>query len=465
MTTALLINDKRETRGWMLYDFANSAFSTTVVTVFLGPYLTGLIASQVGEKGTFSLLGIPIAAESFFTYCVSISVLLQVFVLPVLGAIADYSNLKKRMMLFFAVLGALCTIGLFFITGMWYVLGGLVFILANVAFGASIVFYNAFLPQIASEDQRDRVSSRGWALGYIGGGLLLLLNLILYQMRDTIGMDAGMAARLSLASAGVWWLVFGYYAIKQLHERGAQRQFPAGETYLKIGFKQLARTLREFRKYPMALRFLIAYLLYNDGVQTVIVVSALFGAEELHMDPSSLILVILMVQFVGFFGALLFGAIARWVGAKRAIIISLLGWSGIAVWAQLSLKSVPEFWLLAALVAIVLGGTQALSRSLFSQMIPREREAEFFSFYEISDKGTSWIGTLIFGLVTQWTGSMRTAIFSLIALFVSGLVILFTVNVPLAIKEAGNEVPENLGGSLHLPKISRHSSACSPPDN
>jgi MFS transporter, UMF1 family len=446
MATTSLINDKREIRGWMLYDFANSAFSTTVVTTFLGPYLTKIIESQVGDKGTFTVLGLTFGAESFFPYCVSLSVLLQVFVLPILGAIADYSNLKKRLMLFFAVLGSVCTIGLFFITGSLYVLGGLLFILANLAFGASIVFYNAFLPQIASEDQRDKVSSRGWALGYVGGGLLLLLNLVLYQLGDKIGLDGAMAARISLASAGVWWLLFGYFAIARLHERGAERQLPPGETYFKVGFKQLWRTLREIRKYPMTLRYLIAYLLYNDGVQTVIVVSALFGAQELGMDSSSLILVILMVQFVAFFGALLFGVIAGRIGAKRAIVISLLIWSGIAIWAQLSLQSVPEFWLLAALVAIVLGGTQALSRSLFSQMIPHEREAEFFSFYEISDKGTAWIGTALFAFIVDKTGSMRTAIFSLIVLFVSGLLLLFTVNVPLAIKEAGNEVPENLEG-------------------
>lgn len=444
MNVTSLINDKREIRGWMLYDFANSAFSTTVVTTLLGPYLTSVIESQVGDKGTFTVLGLTFGSESFFTYCVSLSVLLQVFVLPVLGAIADYSNLKKRLMLFFAILGALCTIGLFFITGPLYVLGGLLFILANVAFGASIVFYNAFLPEIASEDQRDKVSSRGWALGYIGGGLLLLLNLILLQFNDKIGLDTALAVRISLASAGVWWLVFGYLAIRQLHERGAERQLPKGETYFKIGFKQLWHTLREMRKYPMTVRYLIAYLLYNDGVQTVIVVSALFGAQELGMDPSSLILVILMVQFIAFFGALLFGVIAGKIGAKRAIIISLLIWSAIAVWAQLSLKSVPEFWLLAALVAVVLGGTQALSRSLFSQMIPREREAEFFSFYEISDKGTAWIGTALFSFILDKAGSMRTAIFSLIVLFVVGLLILITVNVPLAIKEAGNEVPETL---------------------
>jgi UMF1 family MFS transporter len=442
--TTHLINDKHEIRRWMLYDFANSAFSTTVVTTFLGPYLTSVIESQVGDGGSFTLLGIPIAAESFFTYCVSLSVLLQVFFLPVLGAIADYSNLKKRMMLFFAVLGALCTIGLFFITGPLYLLGGLLFILANLAFGASIVFYNAFLPQIASEDQRDKVSSRGWALGYIGGGLLLLLNLILYQMSGKLGLDGALAARISLASAGVWWLVFGYFAIKGLHERGAQRELPAGDSYLTIGFKQLGHTLREIRRYPMTIRYLIAYLLYNDGIQTVIVVSALFGAQELRMESSTLILVILMVQFMAFFGALLFGFLAGRIGAKRAIILSLLIWSMISVWALISLRSVTEFWLLGACVALVMGGSQALSRSLFSQMIPKSREAEFFGFYEISDKGTSWIGTMLFGIVTQLTGSMRTAIFSLIVLFISGLLILITVNVPRAIREAGNEVPESL---------------------
>ena len=444
MADAVLQNDRREIRGWMLYDWANSAFSTTVVTTFLGPYLTGLIESQVGEGGAFTLLGIPIAAESFFTYCVSLSVFLQVFVLPILGAIADYSHLKRRMMLFFAAVGALSTIGLFFITGSAYVLGGVLFIIANVSFGASIVFYNAFLPQIASEDQRDQVSSRGWAMGYAGGGLLLLINLMLYQFREAIGLDGAIVARISLASAGVWWLAFGAAAIARLRERGAERAMPAGENYLSVGFKQLRQTLREIRKYPMTLRYLIAYLLYNDGVQTVIVVAAIFGAQELGMETGDLTMVILAVQIMAFFGALGFGQVAARLGAKKTIIITLLIWSATSIWAQLSLQSVGEFWALAVVVALVLGGSQALSRSLFSQMIPHEREAEFFSFYEISERGTSWIGPLLFGLVTQATGSMRTAIFSLIVLFVAGLVLLLRVDVPRAIRESGNEVPELL---------------------
>ncbi len=443
MTTIPFINDKREVRGWMLYDWANSAFSTTVVTVFLGPYLTGLIEAQVGKNGTFTLLGIPIAAGSFFPYCVSLSVLLQVFVLPILGAIADYSNFKKRMMLFCAAVGAISTIGLFFITGSMFVWGGVLFIIANVAFGASIVFYNAFLPDIASEDLRDKVSSRGWALGYAGDGLLLLINLIFYILMDKAGQGA-LAARINLASAGVWWLAFGYISISRLHERGAHHQLPAGENYVSIGFKQLGHTLREIRKYPMTLRYLLAYLLYNDGIQTVIVVSATFGQQELNMSLSDLSLLILMVQIVGIFGALGFGRLAERLGAKRTIVITLIVWAGVSIWAKLSLNSVAEFWVLGVVIALVLGGSQALSRSLYSQMIPRAQEAEFFSFYEISDKGTSWIGPFLFGFVSQVSNSMRTALFSLIVLFVGGLALLLIVNVPRAIREAGNEVPENL---------------------
>jgi UMF1 family MFS transporter len=434
------MNDKREIRGWMLYDWANSAFSTTVVTVFLGPYLTGLIQAQVGETGTFQLLGLTIAAKSFFTYCVSASVFLQVFFLPILGAIADYSHLKRKLMAGFAVAGAACTIGLFFISGELYVLGGLLFIVANLCFGASIVFYNAFLPQIATEDQRDRVSSGGWAWGYAGGGLLLLINLGIYLFRDKIGLDGAMAARINLASAGVWWLIFGWIAISRLRDRGAHRSLPEGHNFVSVAFHQLRQTFSEMRKYPMTLRYLIAYLLFNDGIQTVIVVAALFGDQELKMATSDLTLVILMVQFVGVFGALGFGRLAERIGDKKTIVITLLIWSATSIWAVVSLRTVGEFWLLAAVIALVLGGSQALSRALFSRMIPRDREAEFFSFYEISERGTSWIGPLLFGLVTQATNSMRTAIFSLIVLFVSGLLILLTVDVKRAMHESGNDV-------------------------
>jgi UMF1 family MFS transporter len=313
------------------------------------------------------------------------------------------------------------------------------FIVANHAFGASIVFYNAFLPQIASSDQRDRVSSFGWAMGYLGGGILLLLNLVLFLVAPSIGLGRALAARISIGSAGVWWLVFGLFAIRRLRERGAERALPQGESYISIGFKQLAGTLREIRKYPSALRYLLAYLIYNDGIQTVIVVSTLFGETELQMDTTELLLLLLMVQGVAFLGALLFGRLAGRFGTKRTIVASLLIWAAVSIWAQLSLQSKTEFWLLGVVVGLVLGGSQALSRSLFSLMIPKEKEAEFFSFYEISDRGTSWTGTALFGLVNQITGSMRTAIFSLIVLFVGGLLVLASVDVRRAVHESGND--------------------------
>jgi UMF1 family MFS transporter len=440
MSAIPIINDKREIRGWAMYDWANSAFSTTVITAFLGRYLAGLINAQAGvEKGaTFHLLGIPIVAESFFNYCVSISVLLQVFVLPILGAIADYSHLKKRMLILFAIVGSLLTIALFFIEGNTYVLGGLMFIVANLAFGASIVFYNAFLPQIASEDRRDSVSSFGWAVGYAGGGLLLALNLVLFMLQPSLGISRGLAARISIASAGVWWIGFSLITFRRLRERGAKRALPAGESYVSTGFKQLLGTLREIRKYPMALRYLLAYLIYNDGIQAVIVNATLFGEQELRMGDTELLLALLMIQGMAFVGALLFGRIANRLGSKRAIIVSLIIWAAVSVWAQVSLTSKIEFWILGVVVALVLGGTQALSRSLFSLMIPRDKEAEFFAFYEVSDRGTSWTGTALFGLVTQLTHTMRTGIFSLIIMFVGGLALLTTVNVKRAIEESGN---------------------------
>lgn len=441
------MNDRREIFGWTMYDWANSAFSTTVVSVFFGPYLTAIAKSAADANGIITMLGIPIAYDSLFTYCVSISVALQVLLLPVLGAIADYSHLRKRMLMLFSTLGAAAALLLFFTTSETYLPGALLFIVANLSFGASIVFYNAYLPTIASRESRDSVSSRGFAMGYAGGGILLLLNLILFQFSDKIGLDQGMAVRISLASAGLWWLLFSQITFRTLRPRHAARQIPPGETLYSIGFKQLRDTFSQIRKFPETVRFLIGYLIYNDGIQTVIVVATLFGSQELKMESSSLILVILMVQVVAFAGAFLFGWLAGRFGAKPVLVLSLIIWTGVVVYAALGLRTVTEFWILSAVVAVVLGGSQALSRSLFSDMIPEGREAEFFSFYEISDRFTSIFGPLIFGLANQLTGSLRAGIFSLVILFVVGLVILVTVNVPRAIKEAETTHLDEVGAA------------------
>jgi len=443
------LNDKREIFGWAMYDWANSAFSTTVGTVFLGPYVSSLAraaAEQLGSS-TVSVLGIAVAPDSFLPYCVSISVGLQVFFLPILGAIADFTHLRKAMMQFFAFVGSVATMLLFFVTGEVWWLGGLLFIIANLAFGAAIVFYNAYLPDIASEDQRDRVSSYGWAMGYLGGGLLLLFNLAFYQLRDFLGVSEALAVRVNLASAGVWWFGWSFLTWSRLRARRAARSLPPGKNYLTVGFEQLRTTFREAGNYPQTIRYLIAYLVYNDGIQTVIAVSAIFAAAPLiqgglAMDQGTLIILILMIQFVAFGGALFWGRLATWVGAKQAILISLVIWSLVVIYAYFGLQGdsrTVEFFILGVFIALVLGGSQAISRSLFAQMIPKGKEAEFFSIYEISERGTSWIGPLLFGLVNQLTGSLRPAIVSIIIFFVLGLILLSRVDVRQAMLEAGND--------------------------
>jgi UMF1 family MFS transporter len=439
------VNDKREITGWMMYDWANSAFSTTVVTALLGPYIQALAETNTEP---FRLFGTTVEPGAIYPAAVSLSVILQVLFLPLLGTIADYTHLKKRMLLAFAYTGAFATILLFFVRGDGgffdprnaVVMGSLLFIIANLCFGAAIVFYNSFLPQIASPDRRDAVSSRGWALGYLGGGLYLLLNLILLLVMD----DTTLAVRISLAGAGLWWLVFTFlFPQQRLVQRAPERDHPQVNLFVH-GVKQVWHTFGElWRKYPMTLRYLIAYLIYNDGIQTVIVVAALFASDELGVDAQTTLLLVLMIQFVAFFGALLFGWLAGRIGAKRSIVISLIIWSALVIYAYALLYNQIQLFVLGVFLALVLGGSQALSRSLFSQMIPREHEAEYFGFYEISERGTSWLGTFAFALAVQLTGSQRIAIVSLIIFFVVGLLLLLTVDVRRAIVESGND-PEGV---------------------
>lgn len=434
-----MVNDRKEIFGWAMYDWANSAFSTTVGTVFLGPYIASLAATSAKaySDGMARFLGIPIAPDSFLPYCISFSVGLQVLFLPILGAIADYSHLRKQMMQLFAFIGAISTVLMFVITGSLWWLGGVLFIIANLSFGAAMVFYNAYLPDIASEEERDRVSSYGWAMGYLGGGILLALNLAFFIFSEDLGVPGDLAVRINLASAGIWWMGFSFITWARLRPRHAARALPKGETYVSVGFKQLGKTFREIKNFPETLKYLLAYFLYNDGIQTVIAVSSTFAAAPiirggLEVPQDTLIAVILMIQFVAFGGALFWGKLAKWIGAKQSIIVSLVIWSGVVIFAYGGMQGesrVTEFIILGALIAIVLGGSQAISRSLFAQMIPKGKEAEYYSFYEVSERGTSWTGPLIFGLANQMFGSLRYGILALIFYFIAGLIVLPLVNV------------------------------------
>ncbi|GAA1797694.1 MFS transporter [Planosporangium flavigriseum] len=437
------LSSRRERIGWYFYDWANSAFSTTVVTVFFGPYLGSIAEHAADANGRVYPLGIPVAAGSLFAYTVSLSVFLQVFVLPTVGAIADRTSRKKELLALLANVGAGATIGMMFVTGDRYLLGAVLLLVANLAFGASIVVYNSFLPQLAGPDERDRVSSVGWAIGYIGGGLLLALNLAVLVINPA-GIGTGEIARWSIVAAGVWWAGFTIIPLARLRNRPAV----AGEAHgsaLLDGFRQLGRTLRELKAYPLTLFFLVAYLIYNDGIQTVIAMASVYADKELGLDQSVQIETILLVQFLAFVGAIALGRLARRFGAWKTILASLVLWTVVlGIGYFLPAKQPVAFMLMGLLLGIVLGGTQALSRSLFSQLIPHGKEAEYFGLYEISDKGTSWLGPLLFGLAYQLTGSYRVAIVSLVVFFVVGFVALAAVPIRRAIVAVGNTPPRVL---------------------
>lgn len=435
-------NNPREIFGWKMYDWANSAFYTTVVGALFSPYLTRLAQDSVGENGVVLNLGFlgAITAKSLPTLCVSISVGAQVFLLPILGALGDYSNLKKRLMALFCYAGVTATCLLFFITGQLYLVGGILFILANVCFGASLVFYNAFLPEIATEDQTDKVSSRGFAYGYLGGGLMLGLNLLLVLGAPRWGISTGLAVRLAFLSAGLWWGGFAIIAFLKLRTRAGSKKLPPGQSYLTVGFNELKSTFRVLRRLPLTLRYLIAYLIYNDGIQTVIFASSAFLEQELFRseNPTFLLQIFLVVQFVAVIGALLFERLAYFIKAKNAILVSLVLWAAVVIYAYGFLHTIPQAWIMAVVIAIVLGGSQALSRSLFARMIPAGREASFFGIYEVSERGTSWMGPLLFSIVIARTGSYRQALASLIFFFVVGLIILLFTNTDKAIEQSGS---------------------------
>jgi UMF1 family MFS transporter len=443
-------NNPREVFGWKMYDWANSAFSTTIVGALYGPYLTEITQRVVGENGTVVNLG-PLGAitsKSFFPTSVSVAVFLQIFLLPILGGIADYSNLKKKMMAVFCYVAVAATCLMFFVDGKLYWLGGILFIVANLGFGAAVVFYNGFLNEITSEDQRDKVSSRGFAYGYLGGGLLLGLNFLLVKSAPGLGLDPYLAVRISLLSAGVWWGGFALVTFATLKTRAAEKTLPRGKTYLTVGFSELGRTFRELARLRFTLKYLVAYLFFNDGIQTVISMASVFMAQELFIsrglktDQSFLLGIFLMVQFVAIFGALLFERVANASGTKFAILISLVFWAGVVVYGYGFLHTTNEAWFMGAIIAIVLGGSQALSRSLFSRMIPAGREASFFGIYEVSERGTSWLGPLVFGAVVAATNSYRQALLSLIIFFVVGTIALYLTDTDKAIHEAGNLLPE-----------------------
>ncbi len=330
---------------------------------------------------------------------------------------------------------------MFFLDGDRYLLGGVLLVVANAAQSVGMMLYNSYLPQIAPPEERDAVSSRGWAFGYAAGSTVLVANLVLYSAHDSFGLTETTAVRVCLASAGLWWGAFTLVPLRTLRDQHHARV----ERATAPGLKQLAATVRDMRRHPLTLAFLLAYLIYNDGIQTVISQASVYGSQELGLGQSTLIVAVLLVQVLAVAGALAMGRLARTYGAQRTILGSLVAWTvTLAAGYFLPAKAPVFFFVLAAGIGLVLGGSQALSRSLFSHLVPPGKEAEYFSAYEMSDRGMSWLGPLLFGVTYQLTGSYRSAIISLVVFFVIGFALLARVPVRRAIGEAGNPVPEKI---------------------
>jgi UMF1 family MFS transporter len=420
---------KREIFGWAMYDFANSAFATTILAVIFNQYFATVVAG--GERGV-NLFGFHLHGASFFTFTISLSMAASAIFSPFLGAVADASGSKKRFLMVFCYGGVLFTGLLYFIHAGDYWMGAVFFIIANIGFAEGNVFYNAFLPEISSKQNIGRISGLGWALGYIGGGLLLAINLIMLKYPEWLGFPVGyFTVQDCFLTVPLWWLIFSLPTFLFLKERTQESVPPLGKSYFKEGYRRLQHTFRRIKTFRELTKFLVAYLIYNDGIETVIVMASIFGADVLGMETGEIILFFLMIQGIAFFGSLIFGFLADAIGNKRTVMISLGIWSLVVVWAfRLGIvwDRETEYWILGALAALVMGGSQAASRSLQGIFTPDANSAEFFAFFGISGKFASVFGPLIYGILIAITGSVQSGILSVLLFFIAGMVLLWTVN-------------------------------------
>jgi UMF1 family MFS transporter len=420
---------KREIFGWAMYDFANSAFATTILAVIFNQYFATVVAG--GARGV-KLFGFQLHGASFFTFTVSISMALSALFSPFLGAVADAYGSKKRFLMVFCFAGVLFSGLLYFVHAGDYWMGAIFFIIANIGFAEGNVFYNAFLPEISTEQNIGRISGLGWALGYIGGGALLAINLIMLKYPEWIGFPSGyFSVQDCFLSVAFWWLLFALPIFLFLKERAKRSASAFQANYFREGYRRLQYTFRRIKTFRELTKFLVAFLIYNDGIETVIVMASIFGADVLGMETGEIILFFLMIQGIAFFGSLIFGFLADAIGNKRTVMISLGIWALIVLWAfRLGILWDPktEFWILGVLAALVMGGSQAASRSLQGIFTPDANSAEFFAFFGVSGKFASIFGPLIYGILIAITGSVQSGILSVLLFFIAGMVILWTVN-------------------------------------
>ena len=418
-------------RAWTMYDWANSSFATTV----MGAILPNYFAAYIATEGALTLWG----------YTVAIGSLIAALISPILGAIADFRASKKKFMAFFIGLGVVSTALMFFVDqpGDW-LLASILYILGTVGFAGSLVFYDSLLPHVANPDEIDQVSSRGYAMGYIGGGLLLLINVAMIFLGPSLlpNMDETEATklmmRLSLASVALWWALFSIPIFKRVKEpvRMAEEQ-ELGQSVISVGFQRFFKAIKEIREFRDLFWFLLTFLVYANGIGTIITMAVAFGTD-LGFGTMILIGTLLMVQFVAAPFAILFGKMSKKLGIKKSITISLVVYSLISVVGYFMTKEW-HFLLLGFGVAMVQGGSQALSRSLVGQLMPKSKTAEFYGFFSVSEKFNTVIGPFLFSIITQITGNGRLAIISLVIFFIAGIIMLRKVNIERGVKRAQEE--------------------------
>ena len=412
---------RRELRAWALYDWANSAFVTTIVAAVFPIFYASVAAADLPGD----------VATQRYAFTTSVALALVALLTPVLGAVADYLGAKKRLLGTFLALGVVATATMFFIGQGAWLFASLVFVFGNVGFSGANVFYNSLLPHIAREDEIDRVSTAGYALGYLGGGLLLAINLAWILAPGTFGLaDPEVATRLSFVSVAIWWAGFSIPLFRRVSEPPRQLEQDAviGLNPVRVAVTRLVETFHEIRGYRHAFLFLLAFLAYNDGISTIIRMATVYGTE-IGLGRTHLIGAILLVQFVGIPCTLIFGLLAGRMGTKRALYLGLSVYILVSVLGFFMSEAL-HFYALAILVGMVQGGSQGLSRSLYASLIPRHKSAEFFSFFAVGDKFAGILGPAIFGWVSVLAGSSRLSILAVIAFFIVGMALLTRVDIP-----------------------------------
>jgi len=409
--------------SWIFVDVGNSAFSTTVLAAVFPQYLPSLLPAE-GITIDLGFLAWKTSAISIWGYAVSLSIGLTLVLSLLIGQWADYKGHRKRMLGIFTAFGAIATILLGF-TGDWFWALGF-FVVANIGFSGSNVFYNALLAEVAPDSEWDDLSLKAYAWGYISGGLVLTLNLMMIMKHDWFGLSSAAAGtRASFVIVGLWWMLWTLPSLWRITESANL------QSKVRLGLSSLKSiwiSLRSMIYYPMALIFLISFALYNDGISTTISMAAIIGKEALQLRSETVIGTLLLIQFLGWPLTGLMIGIAKWTGAKKLLSLSLIIWLGIIIYASI-METAFDFWILGAAVAVVLGVSQALSRSIFTRLIPEGRQSEYFSLYALSGKFCSILGPLVFGLVRDMTGNVRWSILSLAAFFALGLVLLQFVSI------------------------------------